>query len=63
MRKWIPLTFLGLGGLGAIVFTVRKMLRTAELKQNALAWNDSAQQQLNQVQQAVTRLEESLPAR
>jgi hypothetical protein len=74
VRKWsIPLTVIGLGGLGLMLFSERgrKLIRSAANKAGAApgqlaAWNDSAQQELNHIRQAVKELEHSLrtyPAR
>jgi hypothetical protein len=68
LRKWsIPLAFVGLGGLGAILFSERgrKLIRAAAGCLQAtpgrlLAWNDSAQEELNHIQQAVKEVEQSL---
>jgi hypothetical protein len=68
VRKWtIPLTFLGLGGLGAILLSERgrKLIRSAAERFSAApgqlaAWNDSAQQELDHIEQAVKELEQSL---
>jgi hypothetical protein len=68
VRKWtITLTFVGLGGLGAILFSGRgrKLIRSAAERFNTapvrlLAWNDSAKRELGQIQQAVKELEQSV---
>jgi hypothetical protein len=68
IRKWsIPLAFVGLGGLGAILFSERgrKLIHSAAMRFQAapgrlLAWNNSAQQELNYIQQEVRELEQSL---
>jgi hypothetical protein len=72
VRRWaIPLTCLGLGGLGAILLSERgrKTIRSAAERFSAtfsanpgqLAdWNDSAQEELNHIEQAIKELEQSL---
>lgn len=69
-RLTIPLTFLGLGGLGAILLSEkgRKLVRVTVERFRATpeqlaAWNNSAQQELNHIQQAVKELEQSLKTR
>ncbi len=67
-RKWgVPLAFVGLGGLGAVLFSERgrKMIHSAAGHLQAtpgrlLAWNDSAKEELNHIQQEVKELEQSL---
>jgi len=67
-RKWtIPLTIVGLGGLGAMLFSERgrQLIRSTASRFGVTpgqlaAWNDSAQQELNHIQQAVKELEQSL---
>jgi hypothetical protein len=66
--KWtIPLTCVGLGGLGAILLTERgrRLLRSGAARWRQTpgqlaAWNDAAQQELDHIQQAVKNLEQSL---
>ena len=68
MRKWyVPMTVLGLGGLGVLLFTERgrKALRwTMEQlpdAQSQLAeWNETAQRELDRIQSALNRVAESL---
>ncbi len=68
MRKWtISLTFMGLGGLGAMLFTERgrKLIRSGAERLGATrgrlaAWNGPAQEELGQIQQAVKEIEQSL---
>ena len=68
VRKWtLRLTFAGLGGLGAMLFTERgrKLIRSGAERVRATpgrvaAWNGSAQEELNHIQQAVKELEQSL---
>ena len=64
--KW-TLTFVGLSGLGAMFFSERgrKLIRSAAQRLSAapgrlVAWNESAQVELNHIQQAVKELEHSL---
>jgi hypothetical protein len=66
--KWtIPLTFVGLSGLGAMLFSGRgrKLIRSATKRYSSMpgrlvAWNDSAKRELDHIQQAVKDLEQSL---
>lgn len=68
LRKWsVPLAFVGLGGLGAMLFSERgrKLIHAAAERLHAtsgqlLAWNDSAQEELDHIQQAVKEVEQSL---
>lgn len=68
VRKWtIPLTCLGLGGLGAMLFSERgqKLIRAAaqrvsETPAHLAAWNDAAREELDHIQRAVKDLEQSL---
>jgi hypothetical protein len=68
VSKWkIPLTLAGLGGVGALLFSSRgrKLIHsTAERLNQAperlVAWNDSAKDELNHIQQAVQALEQSI---
>jgi hypothetical protein len=68
VRKWtIPMAFVGLGGLGAMLFSERgrKLIRSiAERFSTApgrlAAWNDAAQEELDHIQHAVKELEQSL---
>ena len=65
MRKWaIPLTFMGLGGLGAFLLAARgrKWLRQAaeETPAQLAAWNEAAREELKGIQQAVHKLEQKL---
>jgi hypothetical protein len=70
MRKvYVPLTVLGLAGLGLLILSDRgrKVLRWLEENlQNApdalLEWNDAAQHELDRIEAAVNRLAESLHA-
>lgn len=68
IRKWtIPLTFVGLGGLGAMLFTERgrKLIRSGAERLRATpgrlaAWSGPAQEELDQIQRAVKKIEQSL---
>lgn len=68
MRKWaLPLTFFGLGGLGALLFSPpgRRLIRSAAERfgttpERLADWNDSAQRELNHIQQAIEAIEQSL---
>ncbi len=68
MRKWyLPMTVMGLGGLGVLLFTDRgrKLIRWAAESmphaQSALAeWNETAQRELDRIQTALNRVAESL---
>lgn len=68
MRKWaVPLTLLGVGGLGAFMFTERgrKTLRwifhrLEEAPEHIAEWNDTAQGELEKIQKTINQLAESL---
>lgn len=68
MRKWyLPLTVLGLGGLGAALFTERgrKLVsslfqRTSESPSKFIEWNETAQSELARIQKALDRIAEHL---
>ncbi len=68
MRRWyLPLTVLGVSGLGFLFFTRggRRALRwAADNLQHApgklLEWNDAAQEELDRIQVALDRVAESL---
>lgn len=67
MRKWyIPLTVLGLAGLGALVLTRRGREALSWLKENfekapeALSqWNETAQRELERLRLAIDQLSDS----
>lgn len=72
MKKWfLPLTVLGLGGLGAIVLSERgrkallwAMERLDEAPDRFSEWNESAQRELERIQSSLNQLAETLePAR
>ncbi len=64
MRKWyVPLTILGLGGLGAMFFSkrvrqaVKGMIEQTPKAPNQLQeWNGAAQLELARIQQALDRI-------
>jgi hypothetical protein len=68
MRKWyLPLTVLGVGGLGAFCLSQRGRSTIRWVYQNVhrapetfLEWNDSAQRELDRIQTALNRLAETL---
>ncbi len=68
MRKWtMPLTLLGLGGLGYLILSERgqKALRwvadnVSRGPKKFLEWNESAQRELDRIQDALNRVAESL---
>ena len=67
-RKWtIPLTFLGLGGLGAMLLSERgrKLIRSMAERLGATpgqlaVWNHSAQEELDHIEHEVEKLEQTL---
>lgn len=68
MRKWyLPLTVLGLGGLGAALMSQRgrnlvKSLfdRGGEAPAKLVEWNENAQSELAKIQEALDRIAEHL---
>ena len=68
MRKWfLPLTVLGIGGLGALVLSERgrkaivwAMERICEAPDRFSEWNENAQMELERIQNNLNRLAESL---
>jgi hypothetical protein len=68
MRKWfLPLTVLGLGGLGAALFTERGRNVISSLFERGskgpskfVEWNDTAQSELARIQEALDRIAEHL---
>jgi hypothetical protein len=70
MRKWfLPLTVLGIGGLGALVLSERgrkaivwAMERIDEAPDRFSEWNENAQSELDRIQNNLNRLAESLEA-
>lgn len=70
MRKWyVPVTLLGLGGLGALFLTERGRTAVRWLYENMhrapeslLEWNEAAQRELDRIQTALNRVADSLHA-
>jgi hypothetical protein len=70
MRKWyVPLTLMGLGGLGVLCLTERgrKTLRwifenVHRAPESFLEWNEAAQRELDRIQTALNRVADSLQA-
>lgn len=70
MRKWyFPMTVLGVGGLGVLLFTERgrKVMQWAienapRAHSQFLEWNEAAQHELDRIQNALNRVAESLGA-
>jgi hypothetical protein len=70
MRKWfVPLTMLGIGGIGALVLseTGRRGLewlfeQMEEAPDRLAEWNDSAQSELERIQASLNELAETLQA-
>lgn len=68
MRKWaVPLTVLGVGGVGALVLSDRGrhaigwvLRRMQEAPDRIAEWNETAQTELEKIQLAVNELAESL---
>ncbi len=68
MRKWyLPLTVLGLGGIGAALLSQRgrKLVgsvfdRTPQAPSKFIEWNDTAQSELTRIQEALDRIAEHL---
>jgi len=63
----IPLTLAGLGGVGAMLLSPRgrKLIHSAAARfsvapERLVAWNDSAKNELDHIQQALKELEQSL---
>ena len=74
MRKWaVPITVLGLGGIGALAFSRRgrKVMQWAidnvhQAPDRIAEWNESAQSELDKIQNTLNEIAESLqtkPAR
>lgn len=74
MRKWfLPMTVLGMGGIGALLFSDRgrKAIhwvfdRVEEAPERIAEWNETAQQELDRIQKALNQVAEALethPAR
>jgi hypothetical protein len=70
MRKWtMPLTLLGLGGLGYLFLSERGQQALRWVAENVsrgpekfLEWNESAQRELDRIQEALNRVADSLQA-
>ena len=70
MRRWyLPLTVLGLGGLGYLFLTNRGrqaarwgMEHFHEAPDKFLEWNEAAQRELDRIQLALNRVADSLEA-
>ncbi len=70
MHKWfLPLTVLGLGGLGLLVLSDRgqdaiqwALAKMDEAPDQFNDWNDRAQDELDRIQMALNRVAESLEA-
>jgi len=68
MRRWyVPLTVLGLGGVGALLLTERGRVALRTVRErfqkapdNLLEMNDSLQVELDRIQAALDQLAESL---
>ena len=68
MRKWyLPMTVMGLGGLGVLLFTdrgrraIRWAMENLPNAQSQLAeWNETAQRELDRIKTALNRVAESL---
>ena len=71
MRKWyVPLTVLGLGGIGAFLLSERGRNSVRAIFENFrraaerwLEWNESTQSELDRIQAALNRIAESLEPR
>lgn len=70
MRKWfLPLTVLGVGGIGALLLSDRgrNALRWAfdrmdEAPERIANWNETAQKELDRIQAALNQVAETLQA-
>jgi len=68
MRKWyLPMTVVGLGGLGMLFFTERGRRSLAwmvehlpEAPKHFAEWNETAQRELDRIQATLDRVAESL---
>jgi len=71
MRKWfVPLTMLGIGSIGALVLSERGRQalewifdRLDEAPDRIADWNDSAQQELNRIQDSLNEIADTLQTR
>jgi hypothetical protein len=68
MRKWfVPLTVLGLGGIGAVLASERGrrglqyvVATLVEAPDRLLEWNEAAQEELERIQQSLNQLSDAL---
>lgn len=68
MRKWyVPLTVLGLGSLGVLLFSERGrdrlrwfFNRLEEAPDRLSEWNDTAQAELERIQETLNRISEAM---
>jgi len=68
MRKWaVPLTVLGVGGVGALIFSQRGRTvirwvfrRMEEAPEHIAQWNETAQTELEKIQRALNEVAETL---
>ena len=68
MRRWyVPLTVLGVGGVGALLLTDRGRRVLSKLVESfwqapdrLLEWNDNVQNELDRIQQALDRISDSI---
>ena len=68
MRRWyLPLTVLGLGGIGAFLLSERGrtalrgiLERFQQAPDRLLEWNDTVQDELDRIQAALDRIADSL---
>jgi len=71
MRRWyVPLTVLGIGGIGALLLSERgrAVLHKAlekfwEAPDRLLEWNDSLQNELDRIQTSLDRIADSIEPR
>ena len=71
MRKWfVPLTVLGMGGIGVFLFTEkgretlrRLRARMDEAPDRWIEWNDNAQAELDRIRTSLNQIAESLAPR
>jgi hypothetical protein len=71
MRKWfVPLTMLGIGSLGALILSERGRQaldwifdRIDEAPGRIAEWNDTAQQELDKIQDALNEIADTLQTR
>ena len=71
MRKWfVPLTMLGIGSIGALILSERGRQalewifdRLDEAPDRIADWNDSAQQELNKIQDSLNEIADTLQTR